>query len=56
LTNAGVGSNLNIKGSVECDAAIMEGKQLMYGAVGAISGETNIIYRMHFIKIVLQAM
>ncbi|XP_056020996.1 threonine aspartase 1-like isoform X3 [Ostrea edulis] len=41
LTNAGVGSNLNIRGSVECDAAIMEGKQLMFGAVGAISGVQN---------------
>nr|XP_034324704.1 threonine aspartase 1-like isoform X3 [Crassostrea gigas] len=41
LTNAGRGSSLNIRGCVECDASIMEGKKLLFGAVGAISGVQN---------------
>lgn len=41
LTNAGRGSSLNIKGCVECDASIMEGRKLLFGAVGAISGVQN---------------
>lgn len=38
FTNAGTGSNLNLVGDIECDASIMEGKSLDYGAVGALSG------------------
>ncbi|XP_047672521.1 threonine aspartase 1 isoform X4 [Tachysurus fulvidraco] len=37
FTNAGTGSNLNLVGDIECDASIMEGKSLDYGAVGALS-------------------
>uniref|UniRef100_A0A3P8YLP0 Threonine aspartase 1 n=1 Tax=Esox lucius TaxID=8010 RepID=A0A3P8YLP0_ESOLU len=41
FTNAGMGSNLNLSGEIECDASIMDGKTLHYGAVGAISGIKN---------------
>ncbi|XP_052768154.1 threonine aspartase 1-like [Mya arenaria] len=41
LTNAGRGSSLTLEGTVECDASVMDGKSLVYGAVGAISGVQN---------------
>ncbi|CEG75601.1 hypothetical protein RMATCC62417_10615 [Rhizopus microsporus] len=41
ITNAGYGSNLTIKGTVECDASIMEGARGTFGAVGAVSGIKN---------------
>lgn len=39
-----MGSNLNLSGEIECDASIMDGKSLHYGAVGAIRGEILHIY------------
>lgn len=37
-TNAGTGSSLTLDGTVECDASVMDGKSLLYGAVGCLSG------------------
>ncbi|CAL1707634.1 unnamed protein product [Somion occarium] len=39
--NAGYGSNLTLEGTVECDAALMDGATGNYGSVGAISGVKN---------------
>ncbi|KAJ2639718.1 taspase, threonine aspartase, 1 [Coemansia sp. RSA 1286] len=41
VTNAGIGSNLNRVGLVECDAAIMCSKPDAFGAVGSVSAICN---------------
>jgi beta-aspartyl-peptidase (threonine type) len=41
--NAGFGSALTERGTVECDASIMEGDRLDAGAVGAVSGVRSAI-------------
>lgn len=41
LFNAGTGSTLTISGTVEMDAAIMEGQSLRCGSVAAVSGIKN---------------
>ena len=40
-TNAGLGSNLTINGKLQCDAAIMCGQSLRFGAVGCLSNIEN---------------
>jgi len=39
--NCGYGSNLTIKGQVECDASLMSDKTQMWAGVGAVSGCKN---------------
>uniref|UniRef100_A0A2C9LDZ8 Threonine aspartase 1 n=1 Tax=Biomphalaria glabrata TaxID=6526 RepID=A0A2C9LDZ8_BIOGL len=41
LTNCGKGSNMTVTGTVECDASVMDGETLHFGAVGALSGVAN---------------
>ncbi|XP_059057206.1 threonine aspartase 1 [Achroia grisella] len=41
LTNAGFGSNLSWDGLVECDASLMNGQTLHFGACGAVSNVWN---------------
>ncbi|XP_076098055.1 threonine aspartase 1-like isoform X1 [Mytilus galloprovincialis] len=40
-TNAGIGSNLTMDGTVECDASVMDGLSLQFGAVGCVQGFQN---------------
>ncbi|KAJ8882459.1 hypothetical protein PR048_014267 [Dryococelus australis] len=47
LTNAGFGSTLNWDGQVECDASVMDGPSLRYGAVGAVPGVRNPVHLAH---------
>ncbi|KAI0645701.1 nucleophile aminohydrolase [Trametes meyenii] len=39
--NAGLGSNLTMDGTVECDASIIDGSTGDFGALGAVSGVKN---------------
>ncbi|XP_004932657.2 threonine aspartase 1 [Bombyx mandarina] len=41
LSNAGYGSNLTWDGTVECDASLMNGQTLHFGACGAVSNVWN---------------
>jgi taspase, threonine aspartase, 1 len=41
ITNAGLGSVLTEEGTIECDAAVMDGQDGRFAAVGAVSGVKN---------------
>jgi taspase (threonine aspartase 1) len=41
IANAGFGSVLTEEGTIECDAAIMDGRDGKFGAIGAVSGIKN---------------
>ncbi|KAF7376353.1 hypothetical protein MSAN_00050800 [Mycena sanguinolenta] len=41
ILNAGYGSNLTLSGTVECDAALMDGRTGDFGSAGAVSGIKN---------------
>ncbi|XP_076255779.1 taspase 1 isoform X2 [Rhynchophorus ferrugineus] len=41
LTNAGFGSNLTLEGNIECDASVMNGENLLFGACGAVKKVKN---------------
>ncbi|KAJ7188012.1 asparaginase [Mycena filopes] len=47
LLNAGYGSNLTLEGTVECDAAVMDGLTGDFGSVAAVSGVKNPIRLAH---------
>ncbi|KAJ1924843.1 taspase, threonine aspartase, 1, partial [Linderina pennispora] len=51
VTNAGIGSNLNRLGQVECDAAIMATHPDAFGAVGAIEAIRNPIEAAHAVML-----
>ena len=45
LRRTGYGSNLTLDGTVECDAALMDGSTGDFGSVGAVSGMNTIVQR-----------
>lgn len=47
LTNAGFGSNLTLEGNIECDASVMNGENLIFGACGAVRRVKNPICLAH---------